>query len=146
MQMLWISAANSLSLRPVAHLFDFATAGPGKFTFSPVANFAINDNASFSKVAAASSSVEVEVTGDLEKRELPVFNKRAVDICTNASRKSFIDASYSEAKSLASIGSSYVSSRGTSDSVYRAYFGSNTASRVTSILNAVANENSSSRT
>ncbi|KXN89006.1 Penicillolysin [Leucoagaricus sp. SymC.cos] len=129
----------------VAHLFDFATAGAGKFTFEPVADFAINANSAFSKVAASSSNVEVEVTGDLSKRELPV-NKRAVDTCTNASRKSFIDSSYSEAKTLATTASSYVSSRGASDSVYRSYFGSTSTSRVTSILNAVANENSSSRT
>ncbi|KAL9713223.1 hypothetical protein Ac2012v2_004464 [Leucoagaricus gongylophorus] len=130
----------------VAHLFDFAKAGPGKFTFEPVANFAISSEAALKKVAAASGSVEVEVTGDLAKRELPKVNKRAVDICTDSSRRSFIDASYSEAKTLAQISSSYVSSRGASDSLFRAYFKTNAATSVTRILNNVANENSGSRT
>ncbi|KAF9441014.1 zincin [Macrolepiota fuliginosa MF-IS2] len=130
----------------VAHLFDFATAGPGKFTFTPVADFAVNTDSNLSRIAAAPTSVEVEVTGDLAKRELPMLNKRAVDICTTSSKKSFIDASYSEAKTLASTSSSYVSSHGASDSLYRSYFGSNSISRVTSILNAVAGENSGSRT
>ncbi|KAF9445022.1 zincin, partial [Macrolepiota fuliginosa MF-IS2] len=129
----------------VAHLFDFATAGPGKFTFSPLANFAINSNSALSRISAASSNIEVEVTGDVAKRELPL-NKRAVDICTDSTLKAFIDGSYTEAKSLASIGSSYVSSQGTSDSVFEGYFGSNSASAVTSILNAVSSESSSSRT
>ncbi len=98
------------------------------------------------KVSADSTAVEVELAGDLTKRELPQLNKRAVDTCTTSSRKSFIDSSYSEAKTLARGASSYISSRGTGDSLYRAYYGANSASRITSILNAVANENSGSRT
>lgn len=54
--------------------------------------------------------------------------------------------SYTEAKSLASIGSAYVTSKGASDSLYKSYFGSTATSKVTTILNAVANESSSSRT
>lgn len=140
------SQVTKCGVYPVAHLFDFAKAGPGKFTFEPVANFAISLEAALKKVAAASGSVEVEVTGDLAKRELPKVNKRAVDICTDSSRRSFIDASYSEAKTLAQISSSYVSSRGASDSLFRAYFKTNAATSVTRILNNVANENSGSRT
>jgi hypothetical protein len=49
-----------------------------------------------------------------------------------------------ESKSLASLASSYISSRGANDSVYGAYFGSNPTSSVTSKFNAVANENPSS--
>jgi len=130
----------------IAHLFDFATAGPGKYSFTPVTNFSINENNGVAKVSADSSTVEVEVAGDLAKRELPQLNKRAVDICTTSSRKSFIDASYSEAKTLARGASSYISSRGSGDSLYQAYYGANSVSRITGILNAVANENSSSRT
>ncbi|KAF5364111.1 hypothetical protein D9756_000085 [Leucocoprinus leucothites] len=129
----------------VANLFDFAAAGAGKFTFEPVANFVVSADSAFNKIAAAPSTVEVEVTGDLAKRELSL-NKRAVDICTTASRKSFIDASYSEAKTLASVSSSYVSSNGATDSLFRAYFKTNSASTVTRVLNAVASENSGSRT
>ncbi|KAF4575387.1 hypothetical protein EYR40_004868 [Pleurotus pulmonarius] len=137
----------------VGPLFDFASVGTGKFSFEPVTTFQVAGAAErvaniddLTKIEATVSAVDVEVTDDVEKREIQARNKRAVDICTTSSRKSFIDASYTEAKSLASISSSYVSSRGASDSLYRAYFGATATSRVTSILNAVANENSGSRT
>lgn len=130
----------------VAHLFDFATAGPGKYSFTPITNFSVNENDAVSKVSADTTAVEIEVAGDLTKRDLPQLNKRAVDICTTSSRKSFIDSSYSEAKTLARGASSYISSRGASDSLYKAYYGTTSTSTVTGILNAVANENSSSRT
>lgn len=136
----------------VASLFDFASAGAGKFSFEPITSFQVQGaeerlaNSELFKVQATSSTIEIEVTGDLAKRELAQLNKRAVDICTTASRKSFIDASYTEGKSLASGASSYISSHGASDSLYKAYFGATATSRVTSILNAVASEGSSSRT
>lgn len=89
-----------LNLTPVASLFDFASAGAGKFSFEPVTSFQVQDaeerltDGELSKVQATSTKIEVEVTGDLSKRELPHLNKRAVDICTTASRKSFIDARF----------------------------------------------------
>ncbi|KAF8064029.1 Metalloprotease [Lyophyllum atratum] len=135
----------------VASLFDFASAGVGKFSFQPITTFQVQAveqrlaNSELSKVEATSSAVEVEVTRDVAKREL-ALNKRAVDICTDSSKKSFIDASYTEGKSLASAGSSYISSHGAADTLYKAYFGASSTSSVTSILNAVANENSGSRT
>ncbi|TFK69406.1 Metalloprotease [Pluteus cervinus] len=136
----------------VAPLFDFAAAGPGKFTFEPNTNFQVigtEDRVAspeLTKLDATSSSVEVEVTGDLKKRELVTVDKRAVSTCTNASRKSFIDASYAEAKTLASTASSYVTSKGANDSLYRAYYGATATSRVASVFNAVATEGSNSRT
>ncbi|KAG5644267.1 hypothetical protein DXG03_008752 [Asterophora parasitica] len=112
----------------IASLFDFASAGAGKFSFEPVTTFQVQGvqervagGAHLSKIETASSSVEVEVTGDLANRVL-------------------------QAKSLASIASSYVTSKGVSDSLYKAYWGANAASRVTSVLNAVASESSGSRT
>ncbi|TFK43984.1 Deuterolysin metalloprotease family-domain-containing protein [Crucibulum laeve] len=149
-----IPAGESVTVsHQVASLFDFASVGNGKFAFEPITNFIVTgaqekatSAAKLSKVQATSTTVVVEITSDLSKRELSQLNKRATDICTTASRKSFIDASYSEAKTLASTASSYVSSHGASDSLYRSYFGATATSRVTSILNAVANENSSSRT
>ncbi|KAF5376128.1 hypothetical protein D9615_007679 [Tricholomella constricta] len=137
----------------VASLFDFASAGTGKFSFEPITSFQVQSVderlagvPEFSKIEASASSVEIEVTGDLVKREIPQLNKRAVDICTTTSKKSFIDASYTEGKALASGGVSYINSHGASDSLYRAYFGATSTSTITSKLSAVANENSSSRT
>ncbi|KDR84401.1 hypothetical protein GALMADRAFT_275455 [Galerina marginata CBS 339.88] len=137
----------------VGSLYDFASSGVGKYTFQPITNFIFADAAegvpavtNIIKAQAATNSVEVEIKGGLHMRELKKLDARARDICTTASKKSFIDATFTEAKSLASISSSYISSRGSADALYKAYFGTTATSRVTSILNAVANENSSSRT
>ncbi|KAJ7882117.1 Metalloprotease [Mycena leptocephala] len=119
-------------IHDVSALYDFASVGTGSFTFAPLTT-----------VEALSSPLTIAVTGDVATHAL---TRRARDICTTASRKSFIDASYTEAKSLASISSSYVSSRGASDSLYAAYWGATATSRVTSVLNAVASESSTSRT
>ncbi|KAF8076860.1 Metalloprotease [Lyophyllum atratum] len=136
----------------IASLFDFASVGAGTFSFQPITNFKVMAAAeefkgveSFSKVQVNANTMTVKVTKDIAKRELPQLNKRAVDICTTASKKSFIDASYSEGKSLASGGVSYINSNG-ANSLYTAYWGATSTSRVTSVLSAVANENSSSRT
>ncbi|KAF9004354.1 Deuterolysin metalloprotease family-domain-containing protein [Cyathus striatus] len=149
-----IPAGESVTVsHEVSSLYDFASAGTGKYSFEPISNFVVAGAAekvisveSVSKVIATSSAVEVEITGDIAKRELPRINKRATDICTTASKKTFIDASYTEGKNLAKVASSYVTSKGSSDTLYKSYFGSTATSKVTTILNAVANESSSSRT
>lgn len=46
------------------------------------------------RVEASGNSVDVSVSGDLAKRDLHQRNKRATDICTNTSRRSFIDARF----------------------------------------------------
>ncbi|KAG2012992.1 hypothetical protein CC2G_009935 [Coprinopsis cinerea AmutBmut pab1-1] len=138
----------------LAALYDFASVGTGSFLFEPRINIVKADEddvrvSSFSDLTVGTSSVTVEVTNDVSRRVLGGLNlveKRARNVCTNASRRSFIDASVSESRTLATAASSYVNSRGTSDSLYVAYWGTNAASRVTSVFNAVANENSSSRT
>ncbi|KAK7047609.1 hypothetical protein VNI00_006377 [Paramarasmius palmivorus] len=133
----------------LADVFDFATVGAGTFKFEPLVDLRVGgleeeiaSPAALAKVTVASQAIEITVTGEIAKRE----EKRAVSVCSNASRKSFIDASYTEAKELARLASSYVTSRGASDSLYRAYFKTNSASTISSRFNAVANENSSSRT
>ncbi|KDQ31697.1 hypothetical protein PLEOSDRAFT_1081187 [Pleurotus ostreatus PC15] len=149
-----IPAGKSVTVsHEVAPLFDFASVGTGKFSFETLSTFQVAGIADrvasitdLTKVETATDAVAVEVTADVKKRDLPERNKRAVNICSTSSRRTFIDASYSEAKTLASLGSSYISSRGTGDALYRAYWKTNSASSVTSILNAVANENSGSRT
>ncbi|KAJ7133279.1 hypothetical protein C8R44DRAFT_22358 [Mycena epipterygia] len=52
---------------------------------------------------------------------------------------------YTEAKALASMGSSSITSRGASDSLYKSYWRTLETSRVISILDDVANQNSKSR-
>ncbi|KAK7436844.1 hypothetical protein VKT23_014486 [Stygiomarasmius scandens] len=136
----------------VSSVFDFASAGAGSFTFEPVQTFQIagaeaevKSIVQMDKVAASSApSVTVNISGDLAKRELPL-NKRATNICNSASQRSFIDASYTEAKQLASIASSYIGSNG-ANSLYTSYYKTNPTSTIRSVFNAVANENSNSRT
>ncbi|KAF8650947.1 hypothetical protein AX16_005014 [Volvariella volvacea WC 439] len=136
----------------IASLYDFASVGTGKFTFQPNTNFQVigaNDRVAspeLTKVESTASSIDVEITADVAQRQLQELNKRAVNICSDSSRRAFIDASYTEAKSLASGATSYINSRGASDSLYRAYWGANSVSTITSVFNGVANENSSSRT
>ncbi|EAU82657.2 hypothetical protein CC1G_12425 [Coprinopsis cinerea okayama7 len=125
----------------LAALYDFASVGTGSFSFEPRINIVKADEddvrvSSFSDLTVGTSSVTVDVTDDVARRVLGGLNlveKRARNVV-------------SESRTLATAASSYVNSRGTSDSLYVAYWGTNAASRVTSVFNAVANENSSSRT
>ncbi|KAJ7133283.1 hypothetical protein C8R44DRAFT_611296 [Mycena epipterygia] len=126
----------------VSALYDFASVGTGSFSFAPVTTFQ-SARAELTTIEAAASPITIAVTGDVAPHTL---SRRSVDICKDASKKAFIDASYTEAKELASIGSRYVASRGASDSLYKAYWGDLPTSRVRAILDAVANENSTSRT
>ncbi|KAK7449289.1 hypothetical protein VKT23_013432 [Stygiomarasmius scandens] len=135
----------------VASLFDFASAGPGTFTFEPVTAFQVaeaeeNKVSSFidhDAVEITANKIEVNLAGDLAKREL--LTKRAVDICTTASRKNFIDAAYSEAKTLASRAASYISSNG-ANSLFTSYYKTTSTTTVRNVFTNVANENSGSRT
>ncbi|KAG5635500.1 hypothetical protein H0H81_011035 [Sphagnurus paluster] len=148
-----IPAGESVTVRhDVTSLYDFASVGTGNFSFQPVTNFQIlgtNETfktvKQFNKIAIEAESMVVQVTKDISKRELPQVNKRAVDICTAPEQKAFIDDSYIEGKSLAAYGASYINANGANE-LYKAYWGNTTTSRVLSVFNAVANENSSSRT
>ena len=78
-------------------MYDFAAAGSGKYTFEPMTTFLVHDatkmpTSELSMVEVMASPVEVEIYGDMATRELAISNKRAVDICTDSSKKSFIDA------------------------------------------------------
>ncbi|KAF8890047.1 hypothetical protein CPB85DRAFT_1377940 [Mucidula mucida] len=149
----FIAAGETITVQhDVSSLFDFSSAGQGTFTFEPVTNFrvatpeaSIISESQMDRIEASAESIDVFVSGDLAKRELHERNKRAVNICTNASRKSFIDSSYTEAKALASGASSYISSNG-ANSLYTAYWGTNSQSTIRGVFNGVANEASSSRT
>ncbi|KAF5321007.1 hypothetical protein D9619_000119 [Psilocybe cf. subviscida] len=138
-------------------VYDFSAAGAGKFSFVPKTDFVVVvvsapdplakvATPSFTRVEASASPVEAVIMGDLAKREIEVLDRRAKNICTTSSKTSFIDSSYTEAKTLASTAVSYINSKGASDSLDKAYFGTTATSKVIGVLNAVANENSSSRT
>ncbi|KAH6902838.1 Metalloprotease [Coprinopsis sp. MPI-PUGE-AT-0042] len=145
-----IPAGETFSItHKVGKLYDFSKVGTGSFTFEPRINFfkaeAADAFSTFDTVTVDKNTVTIEVTDDVAK-EAQTVEKRARNICTNSSRASQITSSVSESRTLAQAASSYISSRGTSDSLYQAYWSSNTASRISGVFNAVANENSSSRT
>ncbi|KAF6748969.1 Metalloprotease [Ephemerocybe angulata] len=147
----------------VAALYDFSKAGAGSFDFAPLTDFIVVDTDAagstakyvengrqFSRIEASSvnsNTVSIEVTSDVAKRDLESgLQKRASVVCSDSTKNSFIKSSYTEAKTLASTASSYVSSKGASDTLYTSYWGANDVSSVTSVLDAVAGESSSSRT
>ncbi|KAF9266077.1 zincin [Marasmius fiardii PR-910] len=119
----------------VASLFDFATAGPGTFSFSPISDFRvagaeekIDLPAKMNSLAVASDAIEVEIK-NVMKREI----KRAVAVCDDAQKKSFIQArhvyvsswqffsSYTEGKALASQAANYINSN-SGDALVEDYF------------------------
>ncbi|TFL00251.1 Deuterolysin metalloprotease family-domain-containing protein [Pterulicium gracile] len=135
----------------LAGIYDFESAGTGAFKFEPVTVFQVIDEASFAdakvdqlvELDSTSTTVSIEIN-DVAKRD--IHEKRAVTTCSsNASRASFITASYNESKALARIAASWIASNSGS-SLYTAYWGTNSASTIQSRFTAVANENSSSRT
>ncbi|KAF5387655.1 hypothetical protein D9615_000776 [Tricholomella constricta] len=146
-----IPAGDSVTVEhDVASLYDFASVGTGSFSFKPITNFrllAADDEAkgNFSKVEVNANDMVIKVTKDIAKRELPQVNKRAVDTCQEGWKKSFIDDSYMEGKSLAGYGASYINANG-ANTLFQSFWGNSTTSKVLSVLDAVANENSSNRT
>jgi deuterolysin len=88
-----------LPLFTVTSLFDFASAGPGRFSFKPNTNFQVigaDENVtapSLTKVQASITPIylEAEVIGDVVKRKFPQLNKRVIGVCRNSSRESFME-------------------------------------------------------
>lgn len=124
----------------VASLYDFASAGSGTFSFDPVVNFRVasGSNSKLARVSNVNSSpVQVSVQNVGEKREVEKratkksIGKRAENICTDSTKKSFIDKSYTSGKSLAAAASKYASSGGKLTS---AYFGTTDVKTVTGVL------------
>ncbi|SJL15566.1 uncharacterized protein ARMOST_19067 [Armillaria ostoyae] len=123
-----ISPGQSVTVIMISTLFDSASVGPGTFTFAAVTSFQtanpkarLIDAASLDHFSVSSSSVDAHISGDLAKRDLPVLDARAVDICTSSSQKSFIDAT--------SIASSYIATN-RANSLYTAYYGVTSTSAI----------------
>lgn len=133
-------------------MYDFSATGPGTFTFDPVPTFQVSGLNDVVETISDTvrlnitntGSVSITVTDDVSKRSLNL-EKRAEVVCSNSTQASFISVSYTEGKYLAALSSSYITTRGANDSVYKAYYGTNPISSVISKFDAVANENSTSR-
>jgi deuterolysin len=134
----------------VAALYDFETLGLGSYTFEPITTFQVADSqdASLNKFKLSAADIAVEVKSDVARREIPTpttKDKRSTVSCSNASQSSFIAASYTEGKALASIAASYISTNG-ANSLFTSYFKTTSTSTVRTKFTNVANENTSSRT
>lgn len=140
----------------IGPLYKFHGLGVGSFTFAPRQDFqvagadsVVTDIADTLRVVSGGPTVDVHVDSDVSKRELAMerdLEKRARVTCSTSSYSSFISASlvsslfsldlksddwhrYTEGKSLAALAANYINSRGTSDSLFRAYFGATTSSK-----------------
>lgn len=126
-------------------VYDFSTTGPGTFTFDPVSRFRIAGLSSTAKTISDATrldadnvrSVSITVTGDVSKHDTLY--------CDDFKHVWAIYTGFTEAKSMASIAASYISSRGATDPVYKAYFGSNPTSRIIFNFNTIANQDLSLR-
>ena len=111
-------------------LYDFPASGPGTFTFDPVSRFqviGVDDSIETTSDAtpidtANAGSVSITITDGLSKRELAVSGPIS-------GRKSFIDKSIAEARSLAIHARQYIKDNGP-DQFYKAYFGNNPTDEV----------------
>ncbi|KAL0581490.1 hypothetical protein V5O48_000533 [Marasmius crinis-equi] len=129
----------------VASLFDFATAGPGTFTFTPISEFRVAGTeekaahpALLASLSSSAEAIEVEIK-DVGSKQV----KRAEPECSDSSKLSFIKSSYTESKELASITADYITSSGASDELYTSYFGSASTSQVAGVFSGVAGESGS---
>jgi deuterolysin len=143
--------ANHVTPISVSEIYDFSSAGTGNFSFNPNAAFKVASSSDASgkvqlsalqSVAPTVEPFQVEVTQDVARRSR-FWMKRSTPECDDANKLDFITSSYSEGKDLASGASEYVSSGG---QLVQDYFGDNSASDVSDILDAVANEDDSGRT
>ncbi|EJD50714.1 hypothetical protein AURDEDRAFT_159862 [Auricularia subglabra TFB-10046 SS5] len=146
-----IPAGQTVSVKhEIAALFDFESLGTGAFSIEPVDHLPIvvadavdGSRPTLRPYELPSAKASFSVAKDVAKRTLP--QKRSRVTCSNSSQNSFISASYTEGKQLASLASSYIASNG-ANSLYTSYFKTTSTSNVRGVFNGVANENSSSRT
>ena len=87
----------------VASIYDFASAGTGKFTFKPNVHFLLASELSSENkavgeanlfahfVAASSSSVDVHINGEIFDHQTNSLMTRAFNNCTDPARKNIID-------------------------------------------------------
>ncbi|KAG6812142.1 hypothetical protein H0H92_004141 [Tricholoma furcatifolium] len=127
--------------------------GAGNFTFQPIVNFQalpasqnyVAGVTSLNSVNVVSNNMTIAVTQTVTRREHQDLNRRAMDVCSVTAQKTFVDSSYVEGKALAAWASSYISAHGM-DALYTSYWGNTSTSNITAIYNAVASENSTTRT
>ncbi|TFK97303.1 hypothetical protein BDV98DRAFT_554139 [Pterulicium gracile] len=120
-----IPAGGSITVNhTVSALYDFSTAGPGTFTFTPL------DDADWFLPSSA-PSIDIEVTHDVERRYLALSDASSLStpVCNDAKRKAYLAASLAEARSLAGGAAASIKKR-PADAVYRSFFGNNNVNDV----------------
>lgn len=154
-------------LLAVAPLYDFASAGPGEYTFEPlvaVARGVASTLLSPTLKSTRPQDLKVNVATDVADRLLESpFYKRAVNTCQDESRKRIIDArwvllfvlshasqnlifclSYRESRGLARLAANYIGRNG-DDELFKEYFKTNDANTIRQSFRNVARENVSTR-
>ncbi|KAG6917670.1 hypothetical protein DXG01_001645 [Tephrocybe rancida] len=140
----------------IVSLFDLSSFGTGRFTFDPIVDFrampasqpfvgGVTRLHAVNAVNIRSNNMVITVTQDTARREHTELDKRAVDVCSSATQKAFVDSSYAEAKDLATGAINYVKANGT-DLLYLSYWGNTSTSDIINVYGAVAGENSTFRT
>lgn len=133
----------------LAGLYAFHEAGTGIFTFTPKQDFLVLSANGLSKatgdmltVIAEDASVDVHVSRDVSKREM---EERSVVACSDTDLAAFLSTSYRNGITLAQLSAVYISSVGSNDTLFQAYFGVTTSSIPYNVFNAIATENSTTR-
>ncbi|KAJ6516643.1 hypothetical protein C8R47DRAFT_1268076 [Mycena vitilis] len=140
-----IAAGHTLTVvHNVSALYDFASVGPGAFNFTPVTRFlaaplarSISADKKVNIIAATSNTIAVTITRDVAPRVLS--SMYTDDQCADLTKREIIQRSINESTIMANLGKRYINERGTSDIVYRYYWGTNAPTHILSVLDAVEN-------
>ncbi|KAI0771679.1 Deuterolysin metalloprotease family-domain-containing protein [Trametes elegans] len=116
----------------VAPLYDFASLGPGAFTFEPLEQLQVlhTDTPTGSvlpqmrRIQAGTSGYTVNVTEDVRRRRLAGLGRRAAGVqCADQSRIDSINRRWKAGQDLAGFAARFLSTNTSSDA-YNDYFGS----------------------
>lgn len=126
----------------IGSLFDFESAGTGKFTFEPSQSFEVVGASQ--RITFNSPTVEVEVTEDVANRQ-PIDAQLSTPSCGDGGRNSVIATSLTEARAMAGGAASDLRTH-PSSGAWNAYFGGTNANAVWYTFDMIAGDLASSGT
>ncbi|KAJ7175227.1 hypothetical protein C8R43DRAFT_1201946 [Mycena crocata] len=145
------------TVHKVAELFNFASVGTGSFTFAPITTFHttplahnISARPTLSTIQVLSSPITIAVTKDVGSHPLPQeLPDHSKNFCADASKLKFIQnrreilpSRFTEMQKLGTISVNRIDRLGTTDALYKDFWGTNNPSNVKAVFNAVLNEGS----
>lgn len=136
-----IPAGGSLSAEhKVGDVYDFVTAGVGKYTFEPLATFQFSDNPT-DLLTVPTASIELDVT----QVDAKASAQLTYPSCSDGNRLNIITAALSEARALAGGAATNIRQEPNS-SRYGAYFGNSNRDDVWYTYDRIAGDLASSGT